>query len=129
MAVSLGGNPDQVTSMESFGALTKQAALNAMGGSLGAGFSNADRDFVTGQVASAQNTPQGNLAILDISEKLQRRKIEISKIARKYEQDNGQIDNGLYDVLETWAEANPLFPEAAGTPPAPKKPYKIIGVE
>jgi hypothetical protein len=127
MAVALGGDPDQVSSMESFGALSKKAALDAMGGSLGSGFSNADRSFVTEQVASAQNTPQGNLAVLNITEKLQRRKIDIAKMARKYEQDNGQIDNGFYDQIETWSEANPLFPEAANTPKPPKS--KVISVE
>ena len=48
--VALGGNPDAVSDAESFNAIAKKTALDIMGGSLGVGFSNADRDFVEGMV-------------------------------------------------------------------------------
>src|SRR5690606_34158268 len=44
---SIGGDPNSAAPMEEFRALSNKSALDGMGGSLGAGFSNADRDFVT----------------------------------------------------------------------------------
>ena len=100
-----------VDSIETFSALSKQAALDAMGGSLGSGFSNADRDFVTGQVPALENSPQGNRALIGIQRKLNERKQDIAKLARQYaSQNDGRIDGGFDDYLTQWAEKNPLFP-------------------
>jgi hypothetical protein len=115
MAVALGGDPNSVNSMEQFNTLSKQSALDTMGGSLGTGFSNADRDFVVGQVPNLQNTPQGNKTIIAINRKMQERKIEIAKMARAYEIKTGRLDAGFMQELSTWAEAHPLF---TGMPPS-----------
>ena len=108
-AASLGINPEGVSSMETFNSQSKAAALSSMGGSLGAGFSNADRDFIEGQVPNLGNTPEGNSALIDVQTKIQSRKIEIAQLARDYEAQNGQIDNGFMSQLNQWAEQNPLF--------------------
>jgi hypothetical protein len=117
-AVALGGDPDQVSSVESFNAMAKQATLDAMGGSLGTGVSNADRDYIDGQVPNLGNTPEGNKAVIDIQRKIAQRKIDIAKQAREYAKTHqGRIDVGFDDALSQWADANPLFP-TAGTPSA-----------
>jgi hypothetical protein len=124
--VALGGDPEQATSMEAFAAQAANAALATMGGSLGSGFSNADRDFVTSQVPSLTNSPQGNAALIDINKRLAQRKIEIAQRARQYAAaHNGQFDQaGFLTELEAWAEANPLFADGPpggapqGQPPA-----------
>jgi hypothetical protein len=108
-AVALGADPSTITSTEQFNTLSKQTALDTMGGSLGTGFSNADRDFVEGQVPNIANTPAGNLSIIGINRKMQKRKIEIARLARAYEKKNGKIDASFLDELSQWAEANPLF--------------------
>lgn len=108
-AASLGINPEGVSSMETFNSQSKAAALSSMGGSLGAGFSNADRDFIESQVPNLGNTPEGNAALIDVQTKIQSRKIEIAQLARDYEARNGQIDNGFMSQLNQWAQANPLF--------------------
>lgn len=46
VAAALGIDPNGVSDMETFNAMAKSAALDTMGGSLGTGFSNADREFV-----------------------------------------------------------------------------------
>lgn len=115
LAAAFGINPEGVASMETFNAQAKAAALDAMGGSLGTGFSNADRDFVLDQVPTLANSPEGNKRLIEIQKKLNQRKIEIAKRAREYETEHGQIDNGFYDKTDAWAEANPLFPESNGT--------------
>jgi hypothetical protein len=109
--IALNGDPKAAASMEVFRALANKSVLDNMGGSLGTGFSNADREFVVGQVAGLQNTPDGNRALIEITEKVQKRAVEIAKLAQNYEKRNGKLDSGFERELTTWAEANPLFPE------------------
>lgn len=129
-ASALGLDPEGISDMETFNAQTKGAALAAMGGSLGAGFSNADRSFVEGQVPSFENTPDGNRKLIDVNRKLAKRKQEIAAFARDYARKNeGRLDMGFDDALSAWAEANPLFPP----PPSdggfgPGGGYKVLGV-
>jgi len=105
------GNPEGVDAMETFNAQAKSAALDVMGGSLGTGFSNADRDFVLDQVPSLDVTPQGNAMLIEVQSALNNRKIEIAKHARDYERTYGQIDRGFNERLAAWAEENPVFTE------------------
>lgn len=109
----MGGDPNAAASMETFRALSNKSVLDSMGGSLGTGFSNADRDFVVGQVANLGNTPEGNKQIIGITKKVAKRKQEIAKIARDYAARNGgRIDAGLDQEIAAYAEKNPLFPQA-----------------
>jgi hypothetical protein len=117
LGASLGMDPEGISSMETFNAMSKQAALDAMGGSLGTGFSNADRDFVIDQVPNLGNTPQGNQQLVTIQRKLNQRKQQIASLAREYAgQNEGRIDAGFDDFLAKWAEANPLFPKVDKAP-------------
>lgn len=117
IGASLGMDADGISSMETFNAMSKQAALDAMGGSLGTGFSNADRDFVVDQVPNLGNTQEGNRQLVEIQRKLNRRKLEIAQIARQYAARNeGRIDPGFDDYLARWAEQNPLFPPKPDNP-------------
>ncbi|BCH22085.1 hypothetical protein [Mesorhizobium sp. L-8-3] len=123
-ARALGFDPDGVDSMEAFNAMSKQTALDAMGGSLGTGFSNADRDFVIDQVPNLGNTPEGNRQLIQIQRKLAQRKQHIAKLAREYAAKNGgRIDPGFDDYLSQWAEQNPLFPSLPpnSTPNGPER--------
>jgi hypothetical protein len=110
-AVMIGGDPNQVASTETFNSFAKQAALASMGGSLGTGFSNADRDFVESQVPTLANTPEGNKSLIGIHRKIAERKIQIARMMRDYEDAHGQLDNGFLDQLSQWAEQNPIFPQ------------------
>jgi hypothetical protein len=107
---SFGGDPKAAASMETFRSTASKAALDAMGGSLGSGFSNADRDFVLNQVPNLANTPEGNKSLIDVSRKVRSREIEIAKMARDYAAKNGgRIDAGFDAALADYAEKNPLF--------------------
>jgi hypothetical protein len=117
--VMLGGDPKKAASMEDFRALSSKAALDGMGGSLGTGFSNADRDFIVNQYPSLANTPEGNMLRIDGLRKIEQRKIDIARLARDYaKRNNGRIDAGFDDELARWAEANPIFPRPAQSAPA-----------
>lgn len=109
-ALGLSG-AEGIDSMETFNAMAKQAALDTMGGSLGTGFSNADRDFVLDQVPGLQTTPEGNKRLIEVQRILNKRKQDIAGLSREYAaQNDGRIDAGFDDYLAKWAEANPLFP-------------------
>jgi hypothetical protein len=115
VVASLGLDPSAATSMETFNALAKQSALDLMGGSLGAGFSNADRSFVVEQTAGIGATKEGNKTLIDLQRKLAQRQIEIGKLANQYASEHdGRLDSNWGSYLAEWAEANPLFPQASG---------------
>lgn len=112
---AFGGDPKAAATMETFRANASKAALESMGGSLGAGFSNADRDFVLNQVPNLATSPEGNKQLIQITRKVKQREIEIAKMARDYASKNkGRLDSGFEDKLTEYAEKNPLFPRAAG---------------
>lgn len=114
---ALGGNPDAAAPMEEFRALSNKAALEGMGGSLGTGFSNADRDFIVNQYPNLDNTRTGNKARIEGLRAIERRKSEIAKRARDYASRNrGRLDAGFDEELAQWAEQNPLFPRGAQAP-------------
>lgn len=121
--VSLGiKDAKAATAQEAFAALSNQMVLDASGGSLGTGFSNADRDFIIGQSPNLANTPEGNRELLGMQRKIQERKQAIAKMARDYARENkGRIDAGFDDLVAQFAEANPMFPrpQAAGGQAAP----------
>jgi hypothetical protein len=114
LAAAIGIDPEGVDSMEAFNALSKQAALAAMGGSLGTGFSNADRDFVEQQVPNLANTPEGNRKLIQIQKAIAERKVQIAELATEYVNEHGVLDANFDRELATWAEANPLFGGAGG---------------
>lgn len=123
LGASIGIDPEGISSMETFNALAKQAALENMGGSLGTGFSNADRDFVTDQVPGLQNTAEGNKRLIDITRAINQRKLEIAQFARDYAaQHEGRITADFDNELAKWAEANPLFKDHAESPRAERGP-------
>lgn len=130
--VILGGDPKAAASMENFRALSSKAALDGMGGSLGTGFSNADRDFIVNQYPSLGSTPEGNMMRISGLEKIERRKIDVARLAQEYVQQNGRMDAGFDRKLSAWREQNPVFSDAeradimrlsgGGTQPSAAKP-------
>ncbi|MBZ9603998.1 hypothetical protein [Phyllobacterium chamaecytisi] len=110
LAASMGIDPESVASTEAFNALSKKAVLDNMGGSLGTGVSNADRDYIEGQVPTINNTPQGNKKIIDITRRINERKVKVAGLARAYAKaHDGRLDLNFYDELSEWADKNPLF--------------------
>jgi hypothetical protein len=119
---ALFGISDGIKDTESFNALSKSAVLDKMGGSLGTGVSNADRDYIDGQVPSLQNTKEGNLQLIEVMGKIAQRQIDIAKFTNEYKKTHGgKIDWQFDAALADWAEQNPMFgdaPAGGATPPA-----------
>ena len=108
----MGLDPDAVSSAEAFSALSKKAVLDDMGGSLGTGVSNADREYIEGQLPTIDTSKAGNKKIIDIKRRMNERKIRVAQLAREYAKAHeGRLDLGFYDQLSEWAEANPVFSE------------------
>jgi hypothetical protein len=107
-AVAFGADPDLVSDAETFNKIAKDSALQVMGGSLGVGFSNADREFVEAMVPNISNTVEGNRKIIAVQKKLQQRKIQLARLAEQYVDDNGTL-KGFRGFIMDWSEENPLF--------------------
>jgi hypothetical protein len=126
--VALGGDPNSVSSMETFGAAANKVVLDGIGGSLGAQISNSDRSFIQNTAPNLGNTPEGNRQLIEIATKLANRKIEVAQLAAQYVQENGSLDANWPVYLAQWAEARPLFGGApAGGPPAAAAPVVDMG--
>lgn len=115
MVEALGGNSADVGSIEAFRAASTQAVMASLGGSLGAGFSNADRDFVMSMSANLDNSVRGNRMILSAQKKIAQRKIELARLADEYIAKNGRLDANWPMVMRQYAEQNPLFGDASGS--------------
>ena len=99
----------QVADAETFTAQAKNVALELVGGSLGVGFSNADRDFIEAQVASLGNTPEGNRRLIDLMTAIADRKIAVAKIASRYARDaGGNLDFDFVEFMDNWSKQNPF---------------------
>ncbi|MBN9321363.1 MAG: hypothetical protein J0H24_04510, partial [Delftia acidovorans] len=93
--------------------LSGEIALELRNPSGGAGMpgamSDADRQFLQNMVPGLQTTPQGRTLMLDTAKRLAQRDIDVARLAREYRRRNGQIDEGFYEELARFSEANPLF--------------------
>ena len=110
----LGIGEADIASGEAFRAFASQSVLDALGGSLGTGVSNADVTFINNTVANLSNTGAGIQTILDIREKLYRRKLETAELARQWMADNNTqfLDQRWDQYIAKWNDDNPIFPNA-----------------
>jgi hypothetical protein len=94
-------------------ALTNKLALQARDPSGGAGMpgalSDKDREFLVKMMPSLSKTPGGNRLLIETMKKLAQRDIEVAQLARDYRSRHGKINEGFYDELRRFSEANPLF--------------------
>lgn len=116
-ANSIGFNLDPNTAnMEAAQALSGEIALELRNPSGGAGMpgamSDADRQFLQNMVPGLQTTPEGRTLMLDTSKKLAQRDMDVARLAREYRKRHGQINEGFYDELARFSEANPLFQQS-----------------
>ncbi|RZI41515.1 hypothetical protein EGT07_18210 [Herbaspirillum sp. HC18] len=131
------GVADNVAPLEAARALTSEMALMARNPDSGMGMpgsmSDADRNFLINMQPGIETTPEGRRLQIQALMKMEQRKQEIAKLAREYK--NGQLDNGFFQVVQDYANANPLFadttaPKASAAPTSkPKDVYDEFGLE
>jgi hypothetical protein len=103
---------DKAAPGELFSKMSNKLVTDVAGGGgsgLGAGVSNADRDFIQGTVPNISNTPAGNKQIIGVMRLVEDRKLDVAKEVARYAKDHGgKVDLGLQDHLEKWSNEHPL---------------------
>ena len=84
---------------------------NGMPGAL----SDKDREFLVAMTPNLSTTPEGNRLLIETRKTLLKREQKVAQLAREYRKKNGHLDEGFYDELQAFADANPLF-QSAGKP-------------
>jgi hypothetical protein len=117
VGASLGFQVEGLTDAEVAQGLTRELALEIRNPSGGAGMpgalSDSDRKYLESIAASLGNRPETNAQKIDIAIKLKQREQDVARLAREYRKQNGgQFDDGFYDYLDQWSQANPLFANA-----------------
>ncbi len=94
-------------------ALSNELALQMRNPSGGAGMpgamSDADRNFLSATVPGLAKTPGGNRQLIETAKRLAQRDQQVAQMAREYRKQNGHLDEGFYQQLQQFSEANPLF--------------------
>lgn len=113
-AASLGFKIDpKLGNKQAADALSKEMALELRNPSGGAGMpgalSNSDREFLMSMTPGLTSDPAGRKLISESMVKLAKRDQEVAKLARDYRKRKGNLDEGFYDELAQFSEANPLF--------------------
>lgn len=115
---------------QAFEALSNELALlakntadgtNLMPGAM----SEADRNFLVQLVPNLGKTKEANQQLIGFMMKLEKRSVDIAKLAREYRKKNGTIE-GFSEFAADYAEKNPI----ASTVQAPKQAgVKFLGFE
>ena len=113
-AASLGFKIDpKLGNKQAADALSKEMALELRNPSGGAGMpgalSNSDREFLMSMTPGLTSDPAGRKLISESMIKLAKRDQEVAKLARDYRKRKGNLDEGFYDELAKFSDANPLF--------------------
>lgn len=108
-------------------ALTNQMALELRNPAGGAGMpgamSDSDRKFLVQMTPGLATSPDGRKLMNETAVKIARRDQDVAKLARKYREKNGQLNEGFFEELQKFSDANPLFPESS------KPKFVVLGVE
>lgn len=115
------GVRDDVAPAQATRQISNMLALELRNPAGGAGMpgamSDKDREFLVQSIPSMENDPAAIGKMIEYRKKLARRDQEIGKLAREYRNKNGRFDEGFFDELRVFAEANPLFPQTTTATP------------
>lgn len=99
-------------------ALSNQMALELRNPAGGAGMpgalSDKDREFLVGMTAGIDKMPNANAMIIETQKRVAKREKEVARLARDYRKKRGRFDEGFYQELAQFSEANPLFADLTG---------------
>lgn len=106
-------NTKGLNQKQAMDALTNEMALQARNPAGGAGMpgamSDKDREFLVNMMPGLSRTPGGNKLLIETMKKLAQRDVEVAQLARDYRNRRGKLDEGFYNELRQFSEANPLF--------------------
>lgn len=96
-----------------------QEAMQSIGTQMGLGFvsqtkgaiSNAEMELFMQAVPGLARSVEGNLLMLEMARKMNKRSRDVANLARRYRSEHGRIDDGFFDQLDRYHAENPLFTE------------------
>jgi hypothetical protein len=107
------GIRDDVAPAEAAAALANEMALDLRstgdGGGMPGAMSDKDREFLVAMTPNLAQTAEGRKLLISARKKMLERQREVARLARDYRKNNGQLDEGFFDELQTYSDANPLF--------------------
>ena len=107
------GIKDDVAPAEAAAALANEMALDLRstgdGGGMPGAMSDKDREFLVAMTPNIAQTAEGRKLLISARKKMLERQREVARLARDYRKNNGQLDEGFFDELQTYSDANPLF--------------------
>jgi hypothetical protein len=113
---SLGLKMDpKMSNAQAADAVGKQLVLELNGGSLGTGFSNADREFLEKTVPGILQGSGSRRQLIQMGVATAQRKQDVAQKARAWQQRFGRIDAAdatgktFQDYLDGWSAAHPVF--------------------
>jgi hypothetical protein len=104
------GLSDDVGMAEALKAVSIDLTMDTVQRTKGA-VSNKEMDLFAQVAPQLSNTPEGNLLIIEMAEKLNQNKVQVAQLAREYLRKNSRYDEGFYDELDKFYDKNPLFTE------------------
>lgn len=110
------GIADNTAVADAARAMSNQMALKLRGdpsGGMPGAMSDSDRNFLSSMTPNIENTPEGNKLMIEWSRRVEQRKEQQAAVARNYiKSHGGNIDAGVYDEWQKYADAHPLFGDA-----------------
>lgn len=103
---------------EQYQKIAGDVVLQMLGGKLGSGFSNADRDFIIGLVPQLENSPAARKQLIAFMNKKYTEIAEDAEDAEKYAQDKGG--------LQGWKSKFGATPSSAAAPDAAANAARLI---
>jgi hypothetical protein len=90
--------------------MANELTMGKLGGKLGAGVSNTDVSFIQQMSPNLTNTPVGNRLLIEFTNRMMDRQIEVAKMAREFAKTNGgRLGPAFDDILSEYSAKNPLF--------------------
>jgi len=118
------GIRDDVAPAQASRAISNQLALELRNPAGGAGMpgalSDKDREFLVQSIPGLENDPAAITKMIEYRVKLEERGQKVARMARDYRRKHGKFDEGFFDELRVWSDANPLFAGERGYSLDPK---------
>jgi len=128
-ALGIPGDPAKLSGGELLLSIQNKMALMMRSPDAGMGMPGAlsDRDiqFLQDAQIGIDRSPEGNRRMLAAARLMEKRKIELARLAAEYIAEHDQLDTGFEQAVREYANANPLFPTrqaAQAAPPAAAPP-------
>lgn len=98
-----------ISKRELFQSMSNRMTLDSLGGSLGVGISDEDRNTIHDTVANLDTSRGGNLANIALQRALQQRQQDIWQLALNYRKTHGHLDEGFDQQLMDWRNQHQLM--------------------